>query len=141
MAEQSAMGRWSLLKGEPHEAQAREFLDFLACVYGREFAMEAAECVTSQETQVDLALTDGLMPSTNSAYEAVIEDGSYPADLVELWRTSVDEGGPRPKSAFYGLISSAVQARWHSPSSVDPDTTPKRSADYLQAVLEGKALL
>lgn len=106
-----------------------------------EFAMEAAECVTSQETQVDLALTDGLMPSTNSAYEAVIEDGSYPADLVELWRTSVDEGGPRPKSAFYGLISSAVQARWHSPSSVDPDTTPKRSADYLQAVLEGKALL
>ena len=106
-----------------------------------EFAMEAGECVTSQETQVDLALTDGLMPSTNTAYEAVIEDGSYPADLVELWRTSVDEGGPRPKSAFYGLISSAIQARWHSPNSVDPDTTPKRSADYLQGVLEGKALL
>ena len=106
-----------------------------------EFAMEAGKCVTSQEVQVDLALTDGLMPSTNSAYEAVIEDGSYPADLVELWRTSVDQGGPRPKSAFYGLISSAIQARWHSPNSVDPDTTPKRSADYLQAVLEGKALL
>ena len=106
-----------------------------------EFAIEAAKCVTSQETQVDLALTDGLMPSTNSAYEAVIKDGSYPADLVKLWRTSVDEGGPRPKSAFYGLISSAIQARWHSPNSVDPDTTPKRSADYLQAVLRGKALL
>ncbi len=106
-----------------------------------DFAMEAAECVTSQETQVDLALTDGLMPSTNSAYEAVIKDGSYPADLVKLWRASVDEGGPRPKSAFYGLISSAIQARWHSPNSVDPDTTPQRSADYLQAVLEGKALL
>jgi multiple sugar transport system substrate-binding protein len=106
-----------------------------------DFAMEAAECVTSQETQVDLALTDGLMPSTNTAYEAVIEDGSYPPDLVKLWRTSVDEGGPRPKSAFYGLISSAIQARWHSPNSVDPEPTPKRSADYLQAVLEGKALL
>jgi multiple sugar transport system substrate-binding protein len=106
-----------------------------------EFAMEAAECVTSHEMQVDLALTDGLMPSTNTAYEAVIKDGSYPADLVELWRTSVDEGGPRPKSAFYGLISSAIQARWHSPNSVDPDTTPKRSGEYLQDVLEGKALL
>jgi multiple sugar transport system substrate-binding protein len=106
-----------------------------------EFAMEAAECVTSHEMQVDLALTDGLMPSTNTAYEAVIKDGSYPADLVDLWRTSVDEGGPRPKSAFYGLISSAIQARWHSPNSVDPNTTPKRSGDYLQAVLEGKALL
>lgn len=106
-----------------------------------EFAMEAGACVTSQEVQVDLALTDGLMPSTNSAYEAVIADGSYPEDLVELWRTSVDEGGPRPKSAFYGLISSAIQARWHSPNSVDPDSTPKDSADYLQDVLEGKALL
>ena len=94
-----------------------------------------------QRRDLYLALTDGLMPSTNSAYEAVIEDGSYPADLVELWRTSVDQGGPRPKSAFYGLISSAIQARWHSPNSVDPDTTPKRSGDYLQAVLEGKALL
>jgi multiple sugar transport system substrate-binding protein len=106
-----------------------------------DFAMEAGKCVTSHEMQVDLALTDGLMPSTNSAYESVIKDGSYPADLVELWRTSVDEGGPRPKSAFYGLISSAIQARWHSPKSVDPDTTPKRSGDYLQDVLKGKALL
>jgi multiple sugar transport system substrate-binding protein len=106
-----------------------------------DFAMEAAQCITSTQAQVDLALNNGLMPSTNSAYEAVIEDGSYPADLVELWRTSVDEGGPRPKSAFYALISSAIQARWHSPTSVDPDSTPKDSADYLQDVLEGKALL
>ena len=106
-----------------------------------DFAMAAAQCITKTEAQVDLAINNGLMPSTNSAYEAVIEDGSYPADLVELWRTSVDEGGPRPKSAFYSLISSAIQARWHSPASVDPGSTPKDSADYLQDVLEGKALL
>ena len=62
-------------------------------------------------------------------------------DLIELYRTSVDEGGPRPKSAFYSLISSAIQARWHSPESVDPDSTPKESAEYLQDVLQGEALL
>ena len=67
--------------------------------------------------------------------------GDYPKDLLELYRTSVDEGGPRPKSAFYSQISSAIQSVWHSPRQVDPDTTPKKSADFLGAVLRGEALL
>jgi len=106
-----------------------------------EFAMEAARCITSTKAQVELALVDGLMPSTNSAYDEVAASGDFPEDLIELYRTSVDQGGPRPKSAFYALISSAIQAEWHSPTSVDPGSTPKNSADYLQDVLEGKALL
>lgn len=106
-----------------------------------DFAMEAAQCITSTKAQVDLAMNNGLMPSTNTAYDEVAASGDFPKDLIELYRTSVDEGGPRPKSAFYSLISSAIQARWHSPGSVDPDSTPKESADYLQDVLEGKALL
>jgi multiple sugar transport system substrate-binding protein len=81
------------------------------------------------------------MPSTNAAYDEVANSGDYPEDLIELFRTSVDEGGPRPKSAFYSLISSAVQDRWHSPNGVDPDSTPEESATYLKDVLEGKALL
>jgi len=106
-----------------------------------DFAMEAARCVTSVQAQVDLALDNGLMPSTNAAYDQVAASGDYPADLIELFRTSVDEGGPRPKSAFYAMISGAIQATWHSPKSVDPDRTPEESATYLQDVLEGKALL
>lgn len=106
-----------------------------------EFAMEAAECITSKQAQIDLALDAGLMPSTNSAYDEVAASGDYPKDLVDLFRTSVDEGGPRPKSAFYAMISGAVQERWHSPNSVDPDSTPKESAEYLQDVLRGDALL
>ncbi len=104
--------------------------------------MEAAECITSKQAQVDLALDAGLMPSTNSAYDEVAASGNYPKDLIELFRTSVDEGGPpRPKSAFYAMISGAIQARWHSPTSVDPDSTPEKSGKYLQDVLEGKSLL
>ena len=106
-----------------------------------DFAMEAAQCITSTQAQVDLALNNGLMPSTNSAYDEVAASGDFPEDLIELYRTSVDEGGPRPKSAFYAMISSAVQAEWHSPESVDPDSTPQDSSDYLQDVLQGKALL
>ncbi len=106
-----------------------------------DWAIEAAECVTSKQAQVDLALKAGLMPSTNAAYDEVAASGDYPKDLVELFRTSVDEGGPRPKSAFYAMISGAIQARWHSPTSVDPESTPEKSAKYLKDVLEGKSLL
>lgn len=106
-----------------------------------DLAMEAAQCITSTEAQVDLAVNDGLMPSTNSAYEEVAATGDFPEDLLDLYRTSVDEGGPRPKSPFYSQISSAVQSVWHSPTSVNPDSTPQRSADYLADVLAGKKLL
>jgi hypothetical protein len=37
-----ALRNWSLLT-ERHEAQAREFLDFLEAIYGYDFACEAAE--------------------------------------------------------------------------------------------------
>ncbi len=106
-----------------------------------EWAMEAAQCITSTKAQTDLALEAGLMPSTNSAYDEVVAAGDFPEDLIELYRTSVDEGGPRPESAFYSTVSSALQARWHSPTSVDPDTTPERSDEYLTEVLRGDALL
>ena len=107
----------------------------------KDWAMAAAECITSKKAQVDLALNDGLMPSTNAAYDEVAASGQYPKDLIELFRTSVDEGGLRPKSAFYAMISGAIQARWHSPTSVNPNSTPEDSAKYLKDVLEGKALL
>lgn len=106
-----------------------------------DFAMEAAQCVTNTDAQALLASGSGLMPSTNSGYQAPELTEAYPADLLELFRSSVDDGGPRPKSAFYSMISSAVQARWHPPTSVSPDTTPQRSAEFLQDVLEGRALL
>ena len=48
------MGGWSLVSSnEMHEAQAKEFLDFLASLYGREFAEEAARTAVAQ------AIADG----------------------------------------------------------------------------------
>ena len=106
-----------------------------------DFALEAAACVTSSEAQVDLAVNEGLMPSRTSAYESPELAEAYPPDLLELFSDSVDDGGPRPKSAYYATISAAVQSVWHSPTSVDPDKTPEESAKFLRDVLDGKALL
>ncbi|WP_293786309.1 extracellular solute-binding protein [uncultured Aeromicrobium sp.] len=106
-----------------------------------EFAQEAATCVTSAEAQTALAVNEGLMPSRQSVYDSPELAEAYPADLLELFSESIDTGGPRPKSAFYSQISNAIQARWHSPAAVDPATTPQRSAEFLEAVLRGEALL
>ncbi len=105
-----------------------------------EFAQEAAICVTNEKAQTALAVNEGLMPSRQSVYDSDELKKAYPPELLTLWRESVDSGGPRPKSAFYSQISSAVQSRWHSPTSVGPDT-PKKSAAFLKAILSGKALL
>jgi len=105
-----------------------------------EFAQEAAVCVTSPEAQTQLAVNEGLMPSRQSVYDSAELAEAYPADLLELFSTSVDTGGPRPQSAFYSQISSAIQDRWHSPTSVDPATTPRRSAEFLADILSGEAL-
>lgn len=106
-----------------------------------EHAQEAAVCVTSPEAQTQLAVNDGLMPSRGSVYDSPELQEAYPSDLLDLFRESIDSGGPRPKSAYYSQISSAVQSRWHSPNSVDPDSTPQESAEFLRAVLDGEALL
>jgi multiple sugar transport system substrate-binding protein len=106
-----------------------------------DFALEAAACVTSSDAQVDLAVKEGLMPSRTSAYESPALAEAYPPDLLALFSASVDGGGPRPKSAYYATISAAVQSVWHSPTSVDPDKTPEKSAKFLRDVLDGKALL
>ena len=43
------MGGWSLVSSnEMHEAQAKEFLDFLASLYGRDFALDAASKAVSR---------------------------------------------------------------------------------------------
>ena len=96
--------------------------------------------MTSAKAQSDLAVNEGLMPSRKSVYDSDELKEAYPPDLLALWSDSVDSGGPRPKSAYYSQISSAVQARWHSPTSVGP-STPGKSAAFLKAILSGKALL
>jgi multiple sugar transport system substrate-binding protein len=105
-----------------------------------DFAKAAAVCVTNAKAQTALAVNEGLMPSRSSVYESAELKEAYPPELLTLWSDSVDSGGPRPKSAFYSQISSAIQSRWHSPTAVGTGT-PGKSAAFLKAILSGKALL
>lgn len=106
-----------------------------------DWALEAAQCVTTPEAQTALGVNEGLMPARADAYDSKELTDAYPQELLTLWQDSLNSGGTRPKSAYYALISQAIQSTWHSPTSVDPDTTPAESAKFLRDVLDGKALL
>lgn len=107
----------------------------------KDWAFEVAQCITEPESQSALAVTDGLMPARASVYDSADLKDAYPADLLTLFRESVDSGAPRPKTPYWSTISGAIQNTWHPPTSVNPDTTPEDSAKYIKDALEGTSLL
>jgi len=103
-------------------------------------ALEAMECITSVDNQVTYAIETGNMPSSGAAYDAAELAKAYPADLLEMFRSSIDVAGPRPITPYWSDISTALQSTWHPADSVT-EATPGRSAEFLREVLDGKRLL
>lgn len=106
-----------------------------------ELAAEALECITSEEQQVRYAVETANMPAKEGAYDAAELREQFPADLLDLFRTSIDSAGPRPASPYWATIVNAMLSRWHPASSVDPQTTPGNSAEFINQALDGEALL
>ena len=61
--------------------------------------------------------------------------------MADAIRESLEAAVQRPRTAYYGDLSTAVQRTWSPPDSVDPATTPKQSTDLIMKVLKGEALL
>lgn len=106
-----------------------------------ELALEAVACITTEESQVIYALDTGNMPAREAAYQHPDLGARYPQDLLTLYRTSIDEAGPRPASPYWNNIVGAVLHHWHPGRSVDPKSTPAESAAFISEVLSGNALL
>jgi multiple sugar transport system substrate-binding protein len=106
-----------------------------------EFAKEAVACITSEDNQIQYAIETGNMPAREAAYDDPELRKQFPEDLLQLWLSSIDTAGPRPPSPYWGTIVNAVLSKWHPPSSVDPDSTPQESADFISKILDGDALL
>ena len=104
-----------------------------------DFALEAAKCITTAEHQVKYAEDTGNMPSNEAAYDNADLQKAYP--MLDLFKQSINDAGPRPLSGYWSYIVGAILAKWHPGNSVNPDTTPAASADFISQVLAGKALL
>jgi multiple sugar transport system substrate-binding protein len=105
-----------------------------------DYAIEAVACITSEENQVQYAVETANMPARTAAYEDAELGEKFPADLLDLFRTSIDEAGPRPASAYWSTIVNATLNRWHPADSVT-DETPAGSATFIEDALHGRVLL
>ncbi|MEJ1154452.1 sugar ABC transporter substrate-binding protein [Microbacterium marmarense] len=105
----------------------------------QELAWQAVECIVQPENQAEYFVTNGNPPSNTAAYEDPSVQEEFP--MADVIRESLDLGAPRPQTQYYNEISLGLQSTWHPPGSVNPDTTPQTSQDFITAVLRGERLL
>jgi multiple sugar transport system substrate-binding protein len=106
-----------------------------------DLALDAVRCITSLDNQVTYAVETANIPARRAAYQDPRLREQFPADLLALWQSSIETAGPRPASPYWSTIVNATLSRWHPAGSVDPDTTPERSASFIEDALQGKVLL
>ncbi|GAB78136.1 carbohydrate ABC transporter substrate-binding protein, CUT1 family [Austwickia chelonae] len=61
--------------------------------------------------------------------------------MAPMIRESLDAAAPRPKSQYYGDISTAIYQMYSPPHAIDPDAIGSETAHKIKAVIQGKALL
>lgn len=104
-----------------------------------DLALEAAQCIVTPENQAWYFATNGNPPSSTKAYDDPDVQAAFP--MADVIRDSLEQAAPRPQTPYYNEVSTGLQETWHPPASVDPDTTPRDSTDFITAVLRGEALL
>lgn len=102
-------------------------------------AYEAIECIVAVENQAEYFITNGNPPSNTEAYEDPRIEEAFP--MADTIRDSLQQSAPRPQTPFYNEVSTGLQQTWAPPSSVDPETTPENSAEFITSVLRGEQLL
>jgi multiple sugar transport system substrate-binding protein len=103
-------------------------------------ATQAVACITSPTSQGINAKITGNMPSSAAGYNYAPLKKIYPANLLALFQKSLDTAAPRSVTPYWSDISGAIQSTWHSPTSVN-NQTPQKSANFIEQVLKGQALL
>jgi multiple sugar transport system substrate-binding protein len=104
-----------------------------------DLAFEATECITSDENQAYYMVTNGNPAASIAAYDDPSVTEAFP--MADTILQSLEQARPRPQTPYYSEVSGAIQREYHPPSSVDPQTTPKKATDLISAVLSGDQLL
>ena len=105
----------------------------------QEEAWDAISCITSEESQKTYMLGTGNPAADEAVYDDPEIKKVFP--MAPLIRESLNAGGPRPQTQYYGDVSSGIQRVYSPPGSVKPDRTPQQATSLLQSVLKGDALL
>ncbi len=104
-----------------------------------DLALEAVECITSEENQAYYFTTNGNPAANLSVYDdpAVVE--VFPQ--APVIRESLELAASRPLTAYYNEVTGGIQRVYHPPSSVEPGQTGEVAQELINAVLAGEQLL
>jgi multiple sugar transport system substrate-binding protein len=104
-----------------------------------DLAVDAANCITSVESQTEYMLAEGNSGARSEVFDDAEVREAFP--MADLIRDSIDTAIPRPRSSYYPDISSATVREFHPPASVNPDSTPAAADELIVNVLQDKQLL
>jgi len=102
-------------------------------------AYEAIKCLISPAKEKIRILGLGDPVANGTLYDDAEIRKAFP--MASLMRESINAAGPRPVTPFYGDVSAAIQRDFHPPSSVNPNSSPKKAASLIADVLHDKRLL
>ncbi|GIG19608.1 trehalose-binding lipoprotein LpqY [Cellulomonas chitinilytica] len=104
-----------------------------------DLAFDAAQCIVTPENQAYYFVANGNPPSNTESYNDPAVTKAFP--MADVIRQSLEQAAPRPQTPYYNEVSTGLQETWHPPSSVNPETTPQKSTEFITAVLHGEQLL
>lgn len=104
-----------------------------------DLAVEAIRCVRSAESQKQNMLTAGDPAALAEVYDDPEIRQKFP--MADDIRESMNAAIPRPVSPYYGDVTSAIQSGYHPPDALDPQVTPRKTAELLQGVLTNQRLI
>lgn len=104
----------------------------------QDIAWKAIECITNEENQKTYMLGTGNPAARKKVYDDPEIQKMFP--MAKLIRESLDAGGARPSTQYYGDVSTALYKSFSPPNQVN-ESTPAGAADFILQVLKGEALL
>ncbi len=104
-----------------------------------DLALEAVECITSEENQAYYFTTNGNPASNLAVYDDPEVQEVFPQ--APVIRESLELAASRPLTAYYNEVTGGIQRVYHPPSSVDPGQTGALAQELISAILAGEQLL
>lgn len=118
-------------------------IDLAVSAYSQhsDLSFEAAQCMTSVESQQIIALQGGQPPVAEELYANPSQEFKENYPFSALIRTQLDDAAVRPLTPAYQSLSTITSYLLSPPAAVDPDKTEAQLRDQLGQTLQSKGLV
>lgn len=107
----------------------------------RDFAFQAAACITGEHEQRRVAVGNGVPPTIRSVYDDPGFQAAYPLWRQVLGQLQADSAAIRPATPVYQTLSKLVTAKLSPPGEIDPERTADVLAEQVRKAVAGEGLV